>query len=297
MARGRPRPARALRRAAGRLSADARAFWDAHGDRHRRAASAAPASSSATSRMFRRRVLPLVHRRATRRRGCCAGGTPRRARALLRRATGTPGAGAAVPRVLLARRDGPAGPRSRLLRATSRAASPTRILARARHALTALDPADNPVSALDPDRHARRRAAAARCGPNTSTRSATNLDRLEWHCESRRELPRHARPHGSVDRLQPQRHLRVHVARRTITGCSSGSCRAQAPGGAPRLLEHARAAPAARRPGRPAAAARPTSPRGCTLQDKAFFYSAFVRRGAVLTPAGPRAAVWPAWRS
>ena len=33
------------------------------------------------------------------------------------------------------------------------------ILARTRHALTVLDPADNPVRALDPHRHARRRAA------------------------------------------------------------------------------------------------------------------------------------------
>ena len=126
------------------------------------AASAGRGSSNATSRIFRRgaaaRARPRPREPTAGRRHA------RRARAVLPRRVGHLALALDVPAVLLARGDGPARARPGVLPHVEGSVA-ARILARTRHALTVLDPADNPyLHWILSGRHSDRAAAGAAAG-------------------------------------------------------------------------------------------------------------------------------------
>ena len=177
-----------------------------------------------------------------------------------------------VPDVLLAVRDGPARPRHRRSSAMWTRMFPARSSQRTRHALTELDPASNPVRALDPHRHARGRAAV---------RPARG--ELRHHSRQSRPAGVALRVARGVPRVDPTRarfdrfnlsDVFEYVSPEHYERTLEVDRRLQPAGRPARLLEHARAAPASAEPGRaPAAAGRPG--RRAARTDRAFFYSAF----------------------
>ena len=211
--------------------------------------------------LFRARVLPLVHRRSTVH-DLLQPTTGRGAAAVLRRALGHVALAPAVPDLLLALRDGPARPRSGVLplRRGDVAAS---ILERTRHALTRAGSGGQSVRALDPHRHARRRAALrASCRalrddprPPRSARVALPVGR---------GVPRAICPGASVDRFNLS-DLFEYVSLEHYHRMLEAIVRRSRPRRAARLLEHAGAAAAARQHARPSSAARrpgrPAAPR------------------------------------
>jgi S-adenosylmethionine-diacylglycerol 3-amino-3-carboxypropyl transferase len=163
-----------------RLAPAARAFWDGHGD----AVAAGIGGAGKFERyfaLFRRRVLPLVHS-AHRVKRLLRGGTPRQREDFYRQRWDT------LPWWLLFQVFFSRFVMGRLGRDPSffryvEGNVADRILARTRHALTALDPADNPyLQWILTGRHTTALPFALR--PENFELIRANLDRLEWRCQS-----------------------------------------------------------------------------------------------------------------
>jgi len=147
-----------------------------------------------------------------------------------------------------------------------------RILQRTRHALTALNPADNPyLQWILTGHHTTALPFALRQENFDMIRD--NLDRLEWHCQSIEEFLRD-RPDVTIDRfnlsdifeyMSPQNYHRL-LELLVVRGRRGG-----------RLAYWNMLAPR-HRPEQMAAKLKPLSElaQGLHQQDKAFFYSAFV---------------------
>ena len=97
-----------------------------------------------------------------------------------------------------------------------------RILARTRHALTALDPTDNPyVHWILTGTHGAQLPVALRAEHFDTIRA--RLDRLEWHCQALEEFVEQAGA-GTVDRFNLSDLFEYMSVPSTITGCSSAWC-------------------------------------------------------------------------
>jgi S-adenosylmethionine-diacylglycerol 3-amino-3-carboxypropyl transferase len=160
------------------LSADARRYWDARPDAIAMGVGDA-GKFEGYFRLFRSRVLPLIHNRE--RVAHLLRGGPRPAReAFYDTAWDTRRwrllFHAFFSRLVMGR----LGRDPECFRYVEGGVA-ARLLARARHALTALDPADNPyVQWILLGRHATALPCALR--PDRFAAIRANLDRLEWHC-------------------------------------------------------------------------------------------------------------------
>ena len=251
------------------LSPDARAFWDAHGDAIARGIGGAGKFERYFA-TFRRYVLPLVHGRARVDR-LLAGGT-RDERERFYRDEWDTLRWRWMFQVFFSRAVMGRLGRDPAFFAHVEGSVASRILARTRHALTALDPAANPyLQWILRGRHGDALPLALR--PEHFDTIRGNLDRLEWH---RGDLG------SALDRL----------GQGSVHGCNLSDifeymsldeyrrqldrlCGALAPGG--RLAYWNMLAPR-RRPDDMAAVLRPLDDLAVRLhfQDKAYFYSAFV---------------------
>ena len=188
------------------LGADAQHFWDAM-PREIEAGIGSAGKFEHYFALFRRRVMPLVHSRKTIDR-LLAGGTPEERTTFWDSTWDTWRWRAAVPHLLLARGDGSARPRPRVLplrrRSRLRAHHGARPLRRYR-----AQPRREPLRAVDLHRHAHDRAPA-RPARRELRRHPRQPRPARVAARADRGLPRRGRPERSR-RLQPQRHLRVHV--------------------------------------------------------------------------------------
>ena len=245
-----------------------REFWDRQrrrrSSRHRRrrevrALLRAVPQSRAAAR------APPPQRRAS----CWSQRPPRPGAAFYEERVGHLAMAAAVPAVLLARGDGQARTGSGVLPLRRRRRRGA-ILERTRHALTELDPADNPyVHWILTGTHGDALPCALR--PEHFDAIRANLDRLEWHCVSVEEfLERSRRGARSIATTSA---TSSSTCRSSTTTHARGDRRPQPTGGASRLLEHAGAAAAPECIGGAPAAAR-RSRRALHQRDRAFFYSA-----------------------
>jgi S-adenosylmethionine:diacylglycerol 3-amino-3-carboxypropyl transferase len=178
------------------LSAAVRDFWDAHSA----AVAAGVGGAGKFERyfsLFRRRVLPLVH---VRRRidALLRGGTLDQRRAFYQRQWDTC-RWRLLFRVFFSRFVMGRLGRDPSFFAYVEGRVSDRILERTRHALTELNPADNPyLQWILSGRHTTALPLALR--PEHFETIRANLDRLEWHCESIEDfLDRH--PEVQVDRF------------------------------------------------------------------------------------------------
>ena len=251
------------------LSPEARRFWDAHPD----AVSGGIGGAGKFERyfaLFRQRIMPLIHSRHTIAR-LLAGGDPAGRERFYRDAWDS-WRWRLLFRLFFSRFTmGRLGRDPSFFRYVEGSVA-DRILARTRHALTTLDPADNPyLQWILTGRHLTALPLALREEHFDTIRA--NLDRLQWHCISLEDfLQREGE--RSIDRFnlsdifeymsQDNCHLlleRIHRAGRA--------------GG--RLAYWNMLAPR-RRPDTMADRLRPLDDlaQRLFLQDKAFFYSAFV---------------------
>jgi S-adenosylmethionine-diacylglycerol 3-amino-3-carboxypropyl transferase len=147
-----------------------------------------------------------------------------------------------------------------------------RILARTRHALTVLNPADNPyLQWILTGRHTSALPSALR--PENFEAIRVNLDRLEWHCLPLEEFLEQEGA-GSVERFNLS-DIFEYMSEDNYARLLERLCRAGRSGG--RLAYWNMLAPRSR-PEHLADRLKPLSQDAERLfrQDKAFFYSAFV---------------------
>jgi S-adenosylmethionine-diacylglycerol 3-amino-3-carboxypropyl transferase len=148
----------------------------------------------------------------------------------------------------------------------------SRILARTKHALTALDPADNPyVHWILTGTHGASLPAALRA--EHFERIRRNLDRLEWRCQSLEDFLEDVEP-GSIDRYNLSdvfEYMSIENYHRLLASMAHATRR----GG--RLAYWNMLAPR-RRPAHLAARLAPLDDLATRLhaQDRAFFYSDFI---------------------
>ena len=148
----------------------------------------------------------------------------------------------------------------------------TRILTRTKHALTVLDPSDNPyMHWILTGTHGTALPAALRAEHFETIRR--NLDRLEWRCESLEAFLAGAEP-GSIDRYNLSDAFE-YMSLDNYHGLLDSMVRAARRGA--RLAYWNMLAPR-RRPDDMASRLRPLTELAARLheQDRAFFYSAFI---------------------
>lgn len=252
------------------LAAGARAFWDAHGD----AIDAGIGGAGRFERyftMFRTRVLPLVHRREVVRQLLAGGGTAASRQGFYEGAWNT-WAWRAMFRVFFSRAVMGRLGRDPAFFTHVEGSVADRILGRARHAMTTLDPALNPyMHWILTGTHGEALPLALR--PEHFDTIREGLDRVTWR---ERDVL------GVLDTLDAGavhganlsdvfEYMSVPEYHRHLDAL----CRVLAPGG--RLAYWNMLVPR-RRPDTLASALEPLEPLARTLheRDKAFFYSAFV---------------------
>jgi S-adenosylmethionine-diacylglycerol 3-amino-3-carboxypropyl transferase len=148
----------------------------------------------------------------------------------------------------------------------------TRILSRTRHALTELDPTDNPyVHWILTGTHGTALPVALRAEHFDTIRR--NLDRLEWHCRSLEEFLANTAP-GSIDRYNLSdvfEYMSIENYHRLLEAMVRAARRGS------RLAYWNMLAPR-RRPDHLASRLQPLTDLAARLheQDRAFFYSAFI---------------------
>jgi S-adenosylmethionine-diacylglycerol 3-amino-3-carboxypropyl transferase len=252
------------------LSGDARTFWDAHGD----AVDAGIGSAGKFERYFttfRARVLPLVHSRARVDR-LLAGGPTREARERFYEDAWNTWRWRAMFQLFFSRVVMGRLGRDPAFFAHVEGSVATRILQRTRHALTALDPADNPyIHWILRGTHGSALPMALRAEHFETIRD--HLDRLTWRqCDVAAALDDlgDGQVHG-CNLSDIFEYMSLDETRRQLERLY----RALAPGG--RLAYWNMLAPRSR-PDAMAGELRPLSDLSARLfaADKAFFYSAFV---------------------
>ena len=252
-----------------RLGDAARAFWD--GQPAEVAAGVGGAGKfERYFGIFRSYILPLVHRRSQVE-ALLRGGSLSERQTFYRDHWDTLALAASLPRILLALRHGAHG-RDPSFFAYVEGSVSDRILGRARHAVTELNPADNPYLAwIMTGRHAGALPLALR--PEHFDTIRANLDRLEWRCQSIEDFLASREPR-SVDRfnlsdifeyMSPENYHRL--LEQIVAGAR--------PGG--RLAYWNMLVPRSR-PEALSNRLRPLTDLAARLhlQDKAFFYSRFV---------------------
>ncbi len=252
------------------LSGDARAFWDAHGD----AVDAGIGAAGKFERyfaMFRARVLPLVHTRS-RVEQLLAGGPTRAARERFYEDVWNTWRWRAMFQVFFSRVVMGRLGRDPEFFAHVEGSVATRILQRTRHALTALDPADNPyIHWILRGTHGAALPMALRAEHFETIRD--HLDRLTWRTSdvtAALDDLGDGQVHG-CNLSDVFEYMSLDETRRQLERLS----RALAPGG--RLAYWNMLAPRSR-PDALAGQLRPLPDLSVRLfaADKAFFYSAFV---------------------
>jgi S-adenosylmethionine-diacylglycerol 3-amino-3-carboxypropyl transferase len=251
------------------LSAAARDFWDAHGVEVAQGIGSAGKFERYFA-LFRNRVLPLIHSRQQVRAMLQAGSPPERLeyyeqqwntwrwRLLFR---------VFFSRFVMGRMG-----RDPSFFNYVEGSVAERILGRARHALTALDPAANPyLQWIVTGQHGTALPYALRPANYGAIRA--NLDRLEWHCQSvedflARQGPRAIDRYNLSDIFEYMSEANYHRLLEKLVACGR-------PGG--RLAYWNMLVPRSR-PESMAGRLRPLTDLARKLhqQDKAFFYSAFV---------------------
>jgi len=172
------RRAALYRRCRGPLSSDARAFWDARAEAIERGVGSAGRLEQYLT-LFRRRILPAIHPRGRVER-LLRGGTRAEREAFYAREWDSR-AWRGVFRIFFSRAVMGLAGRARSHFRYAQQSISTQLLARLRHACTALDPADNPyLQWILTGRHGAARPFALRA--ENFERIRANLDRLEWHC-------------------------------------------------------------------------------------------------------------------
>ncbi len=251
------------------LGADARAFWDARQKDVAKGVGGAGKFERYFG-LFRRYILPLVHRRPQIEALLRGGLLPERL-AFYRRAWDT-FRWRLLFRVFFSRFVMGRMGRDPSFFAYVEGNVATRILERARHAVTALDPADNPyLQWIMTGRHTTALPMALRREHFDTIRA--NLDRLEWRCQSIEDFLASREPR-SVDRFNLSdifEYMSPDNYRRLLEQITAGA----RPGG--RLAYWNMLAPRSR-PDALADRLRPLTELAgrLHLQDKAFFYSRFV---------------------
>jgi S-adenosylmethionine-diacylglycerol 3-amino-3-carboxypropyl transferase len=253
------------------LDASARAFWDAQG-----AAIAAGIGGAGKFedyfRLFRTRVLPLVHRRATVA-ALLRGGTPE-ARARFYRERWDTWRWRLLFRVFFSRFVmGRLGRDPAFFKYVEGSVA-NRILARTRHALTALDPADNPyLHWILTGTHGAALPWALRAENFEKIRG--RLDRLEWHALTLEAFLARERGSGAVVDKFNLSDIFEYMSPANTAALLEGMADASRPGG--RLVYWNMLAPR-RRPESLAHRLRPRDDLAAPLlaRDRAFFYSALV---------------------
>jgi S-adenosylmethionine-diacylglycerol 3-amino-3-carboxypropyl transferase len=251
------------------LAPATRAFWDARPE----AIAAGVCGAGKFERyltLFRRRVLPLVHPAATRR-ALLAGGSPDERARFYRERWDTWRWRLVFhlffSRFVMAR----AGRDPAFFRYVQGDVA-GRILARARHALTELDPAANPyLHWILTGEHGTALPLALR--PEHFATIRANLDRLEWRQQSLEDFAAHAMPR-SVDRFNLS-DMFEYVSPAAYQATLERLLTVARPGG--RLAYWNMLAPRSR-PDALADRLRPLTDLAARLHraDRAFFYSAFI---------------------
>jgi len=251
------------------LSADARWFWDHQSAEIERGIGGAGKFERYFA-LFRRRILPLVHSRPVVAR-MLAGGT-REEREVFYRDTWDTWRWRAMFRMFFSRTVmGRFGRDPSFFRYVEGDVA-GRILNRTRHALTALDPAENPyIQWILTGRHASALPHALR--PESFDLIRQHLDRLEWRCVSAEAFLSDAAG-GSIDWFNLS-DIFEYVSGDRFRDLLVSVCRSARSGG--RLAYWNTLVPRSR-PDALAGMLRPLNDVASRLHavDKAFFYSAFV---------------------
>ena len=251
------------------LSSDARWFWDHHGDEIAGGIGGAGKFERYFA-LFRRRILPLVHSRPVIAR-MLAGGT-REERKAFYRDTWDTWRWRAMFRMFFSRTVmGRFGRDPSFFRYVEGDVA-GRILNRTRHALTELNPAENPyIQWILTGRHASALPYALR--PESFDLIRQHLDRLEWRCVSA-EAFLTAAAGGSIDWFNLS-DIFEYVSGDRFRELLVALCRSSRSGG--RLAYWNTLVPRSR-PDALAGMLRPLNDVASRLHavDKAFFYSAFV---------------------
>jgi S-adenosylmethionine-diacylglycerol 3-amino-3-carboxypropyl transferase len=251
------------------LSEAARAFWDAHPNE----VTAGVGGAGKFERyfgLFRRFVLPLVHRGA-RVDALLRGGPPEVCGAFYRQEWDTL-RWRMLFRIFFSRFVMGRMGRDPSFFAYVEGDVATRILERAKHAVTELDPAANPyLQWIMKGRHTTALPLALR--PEHFATIRANLDRLEWRCQSVEDFLREEPPR-SIDRFNLS-DIFEYMSEANSTRLLEQLAAAGRPGG--RLAYWNMLVPRSR-PDSLAGKLRPLADLAARLhlQDKAFFYSRFV---------------------
>ena len=251
------------------LSTAARDFWDAHGQEVEAGIGGAGKFERYFS-LFRRRVLPLVHRRRHID-ALLRGGTREERLAFYNRQWDTC-RWRLLFRVFFSRFVMGRMGRDPSFFTYVEGSVADRILARARHAVTELNPADNPyLQWIMTGRHTTALPLALR--PEHFDTIRANLDRLEWHCQSIEDFLDTQPPH-SIDRFNLS-DIFEYMSEENTSRLLARLVAHGRPGG--RLAYWNMLAPRSR-PESLAGQLRPLTELAHKLhwQDKAFFYSRFV---------------------
>lgn len=263
------RRAALYRRCRGLLSGPARAFWDARSEDVELGIGAAGRLERYLA-IFRRRVLPAIHSRRRIER-LLRGGTHGEREAFYEREWDT-WSWRALFRVFFSRAVMALAGRERSHFRYADAPVAAHLLARLRHACTALDPADNPyLQWILTGAHGAARPFALRAENFEAIRA--HLDRLQWHCLRLEELLARLRP-ASLDRCNLSDAFE-YMSPAHYEGTLRALARACRPGA--RLAYWNLLVPR-RRPETLAARLMPLAREAARLhaRDKAFFYGGFV---------------------
>jgi S-adenosylmethionine-diacylglycerol 3-amino-3-carboxypropyl transferase len=263
------RRAELYRRCAPLLSSDARAVWDAHPDEIAAGIGGA-GKFERYFKSFRERIVPLIHSHEVVDALLCGGCAD--AREQFYRERWNTWRWRLLFRVFFSRPVMARLGRDRAFFRYVKGSVADRILKRTKHALTALDPADNPyLQWILTGHHATALPYALRLDNFEAIRA--NIERLEWRCQSVEEFLDEAGP-NAIDRANlsdifeymSEENCACLLERLADSGRTGG-----------RLCYWNMLAPRSR-PERLADRLRPlTDIAECLhLQDKAFFYSAFV---------------------
>jgi S-adenosylmethionine-diacylglycerol 3-amino-3-carboxypropyl transferase len=257
------------RRCRPHLSPDVQTFWDAH-PAEIAAGIGGAGKFERYFELFRTRVLPLVHGRRTVER-LLLGGTPE-GRAAFYTQSWNSWRWRLLFKVFFSRAVmGRLGRDPSFFRYVQGSVA-DRIQARTRHALTALDPADNPyLHWILTGRHGEALPYALR--PENFETIRANLNRLEWRCASLESFLEEAGPAG-IDRFNLS-DIFEYMSMDNTTSLLTRIARAGRRGG---RLAYWNMLAERHRPGELAGQLRPLPElaNSLHLKDKAFFYSAFV---------------------
>jgi S-adenosylmethionine-diacylglycerol 3-amino-3-carboxypropyl transferase len=264
-------PARAelYRRCSRLLCSETRAFWDAHPDEIALGIGGA-GKFERYFKSFRERIVPLIHHRRTVE--ALLQGGPREARDQFYRERWNTWRWRLLFRIFFSRPVMARLGRDKAFFRYVKGSVAERILARTKHALTALNPMENPyLQWILTGQHTTALPFALR--PENFEAIRANIDRLEWRCQSVEEFLEEAGP-GAIDRANlsdifeymSEENYACLLERLADSGRSGG-----------RLCYWNMLAPRSR-PERLAHRLRPLTSiaERLHLQDKAFFYSAFI---------------------